>query len=144
MKNAFVIAAAFALAGCQTVNSALDTIGAGGGTQAEVQGSAPPPPAESQLAMVAPSRQPGSGALAGQSADAMLSLWGEPSLKRKDLGAELWQYTSKSCTLLVYLYPNAAGAMTVSHAEAVPGGTDEAALTACAKAAGRPSPKPIS
>ena len=69
---------------------------------------------------------------------------GEPSLKRKDLGSELWQYAGKGCTLLIYLYPSSGGGMTVSHAEAVPGGSDDAAIDACAKAAGKPSIKPVS
>lgn len=143
MKYAWIALAAFSLAGCQTVNSALDTIGVGGAPSEPQQPMAAPPP--SQLAMVAPTRPTaGSGLLAGQTADAMLSLWGEPTLRRKDVGAEMWQYTSKSCTLMLYLYPNPSGAMTVSHAEAIPGGSDESALTACAKSSGRSSPKPIS
>ena len=46
--------------------------------------------------------------------------------------------------MLVYLYPSSSGTMTVSHAEAVPGGSDEAAIDACAKAAGKPAIKPVS
>jgi hypothetical protein len=90
----------------------------------------------------APSGAPTS--LKGQTGEALHALWGEPSLKRKDLGSELWQYAGKGCTLLIYLYPASGGAMTVNHAEAVPGGTDDAAIDACAKAAGKPPIKPVS
>jgi hypothetical protein len=72
--------------------------------------------------------------------DALRSAWGEPTLKRSEPGAELWQYGGTGgCTLLVYLY-----AGTITHAEAVPGGADEAAVAACAKASGKPPLKPIS
>ena len=83
--------------------------------------------------------------MVGMTGDALRDAWGEPSIKRTENGAELWQYGSgRSCTLLVYLYPNSSSAMAVSHAEALPGGTDEAALATCAKAAGKPPLKPIS
>jgi hypothetical protein len=66
-------------------------------------------------------------------------------LKRAEAGAELWQYGGRgNCTLLVYFYANAASVMTVTHAEAVPGGSDEAVVANCAKAAGKPPLKPIS
>ena len=84
-------------------------------------------------------------ALSGMSGDTLRSLWGEPTLKRAETGAELWQYSGQGgCTLLVYLYSSAGSAMIVSHAEASPGGADEAAIAACAKASGKPPLKPIS
>jgi hypothetical protein len=76
--------------------------------------------------------------------DGLRAAWGEPSMKRTETGAELWQYGGNSCTLLVYLYPGAGDVLTVSRAEALPGGTDDAAVSACAKAAGKPPLKPIS
>jgi hypothetical protein len=36
--------------------------------------------------------------------------------------------------VLVYLYPGAGGAMTVTRSEALPGGTGSAAVSACARA----------
>jgi hypothetical protein len=125
---------AFVLSGCQTIS------GITGGDSSP--SSAPPPAAASTPSAPAAG---GSSAIAGISADRLRDLWGEPTLKRSETGAELWQYAgSGNCTLLVYLYPGPGSAMTVSHAEAVPGGAHEAAVTACAKAAGKPPLKPIS
>lgn len=125
--------AAAMLGGCQTLN--------------DVVGSSPsraPAPAET-TAPVAPSAVPPAGAIstsgfAGLSAEGLRSAWGEPTLKRTETGAELWQYSGTGgCTLLVYVYSGA-----VTHAEAVPGGASDAAVSACAKAAGKPSLRPVS
>ena len=134
--------AAASLAGCQTVNSTWSNITSDSkpsGAPQEPQ--ATPAPRTAMMTPTAPRGTPGS--LKGQTGEALSAMWGEPSLRRKDLGSELWQYAGKGCTLLVYLYPS-NGAMTVSHAEAVPGGTDDAAIDACAKAAGKPPIKPTS
>jgi hypothetical protein len=127
-----VVATALLLGGCQTLNDAV-------GSSPSVE----PAPAQ----VVAPSAPivPSGGAIstigiAGISADSLRSAWGEPTLKRTETGAELWQYSgSGGCTLLVYVYSGA-----VTHAEAVPGGASDTAVSACAKAAGKPSLKPVS
>jgi hypothetical protein len=134
---------AIALAGCQTLND----IGSSITSSDKREAPQPPAPAttDAPAAPAAGSARVASGSgFAGMSAEALRSAWGEPTLKRNDTGAELWQYGSSSCTLLVYLYPDTANTMTVSRAEAVPGGADENAVTACAKAAGKPPLKPIS
>jgi hypothetical protein len=126
------VVAAVLLSGCQTLN---DVVGP--------SPSVEPAPAQ----VVAPSAPvvPSGGAistsgLSGMSADGLRSAWGEPTLKRTETGAELWQYSGTGgCTLLVYVYSGA-----VTHAEAVPGGTSDAAVSACAKAAGKPSLRPVS
>ena len=93
----------------------------------------------------APSFPVATTALVGMTGEALQSAWGEPSLRRTEAGAEMWQYGGQgTCTLLVYFYATASSVMTVTHAEAVPGGSDEAALANCAKAAGKPPLKPIS
>lgn len=139
MRSFTVLCLAFAagaLSGCQTINSVV-----GPSTderpKAEENLMAPPPPS-------APASSGGaittSGAIAGMGADRLRSLWGEPTLKRAETGAELWQYSGTGgCTLLIYVYGGA-----VTHAEALPGGADEAAIDACAKASGKPPLKPIS
>jgi hypothetical protein len=144
MKKISLVIAALLLAGCQTVNGAWSSV-TSSDTTARPQEPGSPPNAP-QTAMVAPTAPTGatSTSLTGQTGESLHALWGEPTLKRKDLGSELWQYAGKGCTLLVYLYPANGGAMTVNHAEAVPGGSDEAAISACAKAAGKPPIKPIS
>ena len=63
--------------------------------------------------MVTPAAPVGATSLTGQTAETLHALWGDPSLKRKDLGSELWQYSGKGCTLLVYLYPASSGAMKI-------------------------------
>ena len=141
MKQLVLLFAAVALAGCQTVNSTWGSITSSSTTNEAQQ---PSPPTAPQMAMMPPATAPMPGSLKGQTGETLQAMWGEPSLKRKDLGSELWQYAGKGCTLLVYLYPSSGGTMTVSHAEAVPGGTDEAAIDACAKAAGKASIKPVS
>lgn len=145
MRRAALVIATLLLAGCQTVNSAWNSV-TSPGTPATTEQPVSPPPASAQSAMAAPATAPGmtSSSLMGQTGESLHALWGEPTLKRKDLGSELWQYAGKGCTLLIYLYPASSGDLTVSHAEAVPGGSDEAAISVCAKAAGKPPLKPIS
>jgi hypothetical protein len=127
---------AVAASGCSTLSSITSS-----------GGDAPPPPAPATAdTSAAPAdgvRVASGSSVTGMSGEDLRAAWGEPSLKRSDTGAELWQYSNASCTLLVYLYPS-AGTLTVSRAEALPGGADEAAVTACAKAAGKPPLKPIS
>lgn len=124
------------VAGCQSSGEVSDEPGE---TLKPVL-SAPPPAASAQAPSAA-----SSGGLVGMTVETLRAAWGEPSLKRTETGAELWQYGGQgNCTLLVYFYANAASVMTVTHAEAVPGGSDEAAIASCAKAAGKPSLKPVS
>jgi hypothetical protein len=146
MRYVALLLVTVALAGCQTVNSTWSSI-----TSSDMHSDSRPseqpsatPPAGPQTAMVAPTTPPAPGSLKGQTSEALHALWGEPSLKRKDLGSELWQYAGKGCTVLVYLYPSGSGTLTVSHAEAVPGGSDQDAIDACAKAAGKPPIRPVS
>jgi hypothetical protein len=75
-----------------------------------------------------------------------MALWGEPVLRRKDIGSELWTYNKggATCSVLLYLYPGSDGRMTVKRSEAVPGGSDESAIDACAKTNNLPSLKPVS
>lgn len=133
-----LLAVAVAASGCQTLN---DVTGIGSAKPSEAPIVAPP-------AAIGTAGNIGTGAsptLSGMTGETLRSLWGEPTLKRAETGAELWQYSGQGgCTLLVYLYSGAGSAMIVSHAEASPGGADEAAIAACAKASGKPPLKPIS
>jgi hypothetical protein len=141
MQKFALLLAAVALAGCQTVNTTWSGITSDTpSTASPAPPAAPSPPP--QTAMATPSSPATS--LSGQSGEALQALWGEPSLKRKDLGSEMWQYAGKGCTVLVYLYPTSGGVLTVNHAEAVPGGKSEDAIATCAKAAGKPPIKPTS
>jgi len=132
--------------GCQTLSDVTNAVtGPPSASDARKAPDATQAPAESGSAANAASRAAiAGGGLKGLTADRLRSAWGEPMLKRAETGAELWQYGGPGCTLLVYLYPGASNAMTVTHAEAVPGGTDDSAVAACAKAAGKPSLSPIS
>lgn len=135
------IALATLVAGCQTLSD-VTGLGSSRSTTSDA-----PAAAVALAPAVAPA--PTSAAsvkdsLSGLTADGLRAAWGEPTLKRSETGAELWQYGSSSCTLLFYLYPGAGNALTVSRVEAIPGGADDAAITTCAKTAGRPPLKPIS
>ena len=143
LKTAMALGlAVFFTGGCQTLN---DVTGAVTGSDDRKSPDVVQAPAALDGQAIAPTRPTAtSGALVGLSAAGLRSAWGEPTLKRHEANAELWQYGGSSCTLLVYLYPGASDALTVSHAEAVPGGADEPAVNACAKAAGKPHLKPIS
>jgi hypothetical protein len=127
--------AAFVLAGCQTLNSIT-------GPSEPAQG-AEPTTGEGAADAAATSPAATGAALAGMSAENLRALWGEPTLKRSEGDAQMWQYGGTGCALLIYLYPGAT-TLTVTHAEAVPGGPDAAAVEACAKASGKPSLKPVS
>jgi hypothetical protein len=133
------ILAATTVAGCQTLNDVVP-FGGSKNEQTAAAGSSATPARTAMLPGAS-----GNAGLKGMSADALRSAWGEPTLKRTETGAELWQYGGTGgCTVLVYLYPGAGAAMTVSHAEAVPGGADDAAVAACAKASGKPALTPVS
>ncbi len=132
----FAIATAAALTGCQTIG---DATGMGRTERVQI-----PPPGELAEPVVAPRGPAATNALAGMGAERLLSLWGEPSRKRKDIGSELWQYGKGKCSVLVYMYPLAGGPLTVSHAEAVPGGMEDAIVASCAKGNGLPPLKPVS
>jgi hypothetical protein len=137
MRGLAFVALSLGLAGCQTM----------GLTSSEPAEPAPaiaPPPAAAVATPDAVRGTAGNGVV-GMTADALRAAWGEPQLKRTEAGAEMWQYGGRgNCTLLVYVYANASNVMTVTHAEALPGGSDEAALATCAKAAGLAPLKPIS
>jgi hypothetical protein len=74
--------------------------------------------------------------LSGLDASQLLTLWGEPTVRRREAGAELWTYGKprSGCTVLVYLYPDAGGTMAVARSEALPGGADRSAVATCARA----------
>jgi len=78
-------------------------------------------PAEPELAAVAPMPQ-GSGlapaAIMGKGAGEVESLLGQPSLLREEPGAQVWQYASTSCVLLLYLYADELDSYRVTHMEA--------------------------
>ena len=77
----------------------------------------------------------------GAGADRLDALLGPPTLKREDIGAQLWQYAAPECTLLLFLYPGPGGAYTVSHIAASPKASGDAALKSCVHAAAtRPMP----
>lgn len=135
------LAAALLVGGCQTMNEIASVV-TGPSSPEPAPAAAPPTPS---LATVAPVPAGDPSGMLGMTGDALRDAWGEPSLKRTENGVEMWQYGSgRTCTLLVYLYGNAASPMAVTHVEALPGGTSAAALATCAKAAGKPLPTPIS
>ena len=76
----------------------------------------------------------------------VLALWGEPTIRRKDIGSELWTYNkgNSKCAVLLYVYPAPDGSMSIARAEASPGGSSEDVVSACARRNSLPSLKPVS
>jgi hypothetical protein len=117
--------------GCQTLNEFT------GRTTPALPEAAPAAATEPRPEIAAPApRTEETSSLAGLDAARLLQIWGEPTVRRREAGAELWTYGKPraGCTVLVYLYPGAGGAMTVTRSEALPGGTGSAAVSACARA----------
>lgn len=56
-------------------------------------------------------------AFMGQGPDFLTDLFGPPSLRRKETGAELWQYAGPTCIVLFYLYEDDGG-LTIDHFDA--------------------------
>lgn len=89
---------------------------------------------EAQFAAVDPLPQ-GSGlapdAIMGKRAGEVESLLGQPSLLREEQGAQVWQYASTSCVLLLYLYTDEMNAYRVTHMEARGKGSGPSDVTNC-------------
>ncbi|TNE39294.1 MAG: hypothetical protein EP347_04950 [Alphaproteobacteria bacterium] len=96
------------LAACTTTGSVY--------TGRTVQSPATPDLGPQQYAAV---EVPARMTIIGRGASYLTGLLGEPSLKRTEAGAELWQYQSSSCVALFYLYEE-EGAMKVSYYDARP------------------------
>ena len=117
---------------------ACQTLGDITGTSRDANAQTRPVPSSDAPATILQTARKASPAapLAGLDASQLLSLWGEPTVRRREAGAELWTYGKPraGCTVLVYLYPGAGGAMTVARSEALPGGTDAGVVETCARA----------
>ena len=136
-----VVVLGLSLGACQTLSS--------------LTGAAPTPPAPTAAVPATPVAGPARPApqggvraadgLQGLDAARLLSLWGEPRLRRREEGAELWTWrvTGSGCTLLVYLYPGPDGGLAVMRGEALPGGADDGAIAACARANRLPALQPV-
>lgn len=141
VRRVVVTLSACALLGaCQTIN---DLAGSGPDT--------PPPtvtdvPSAPPVAPAAPAGSAGQASLSGMKGEQLLSLWGEPTLRRKETGSELWTFGKprSGCSLLVYLYPDSEGRMTVMRGEALPGGASDPAIDSCARANSLASIRPVS
>ncbi len=65
-----------------------------------------------------PERAPGPRTLVGLEHHQVKALLGEPSFKRRDDPAQIWQYRDSTCILDVFLYrPDVGGAYRVVHVE---------------------------
>ena len=125
-----LLCASFALASCESMpSSRAPAASAATGTRAMFSGPRRSGPI------------PDLSALMGAGPEKLSSLLGEPTLRRKDIGAALWQYAAPACTLLLFLYPDAGGNYAVTHIAASPSANSDAALKSCVQAAAtRPMP----
>jgi hypothetical protein len=71
--------------------------------------------------------------LIGLGGGGIVKAFGPASLKRRDLGAEIWQYRADTCVLFLFLYPE-AGKSVVRHIEAR-GAAPETCIRAVVRAA---------
>lgn len=80
---------------------------------------------------------PQAAALMGQTGGTVAATLGQPTLLRREPGADVYQYATAACTLLIYLYPpeGGAGERTVTYIEARPGGAEAGAVARCLDAA---------
>lgn len=65
-------------------------------------------------------KAPASSELIGGSVEDLTSWFGTPTLRRKDLDVEVWQYSASQCVALFFLYPDAQGMLRIDHLEARP------------------------
>ncbi|MEE8393419.1 MAG: hypothetical protein V3R66_03675 [Rhodospirillales bacterium] len=62
---------------------------------------------------------PGPDQLIGMAGGSLSTILGEPSFKRRDNPAEIWQYRGEDCVLDIFLYKEMDGAIyRVDHVEA--------------------------
>ncbi|MDK9720995.1 MAG: hypothetical protein OEL53_07405 [Rhodospirillales bacterium] len=105
-----------------------------------VQTVAPAIAAPASPAPTAPARPVTSEGLIGQGEGDILALFGPPGLKRRESGAEFWQYADTGCIMDFYFYGD-AGARKVSYVTLRDPATGRVGGTACqgklAKAAAR-------
>ena len=94
----------------------------GGGTVPPVSAGVSPPPAHAAHTPVERSHSrasDGDGPLAGRDADALIALFGQPRLDRREGTARVLQFTGRDCTLDIYLYPpRERAAQIVTHVDA--------------------------
>ena len=142
-STVFIITlSASGLAGCQTINGITGSGGDAAPATSPEQSAPTPTP---QAAAPAPA-SPNAGGLTGMDSARVLALWGEPTIRRKDIGSELWTYNkgNSKCSVLLYVYPAPDGGMSIVRAEASPGGASEDVVTACARTNELPTLKPVS
>lgn len=130
--------------GCQTIGELAGT-SSSRSPAPQVAVETAPVQSDSVVAMTVPPTN-SSNSISGMDSERLVALWGEPSMKRKDIGSELWTYgkPKSKCSILVYVYPSKDGRMVVARGEATPGGADETAVAACARVNDLPGLKPVS
>jgi hypothetical protein len=56
--------------------------------------------------------------LVGVAPEALTARLGVPSFRRTEPAAEVWQYGGEGCSLFIYFYKNAGGALTSAYVDA--------------------------
>ncbi len=88
---------------CGLMLAACQTTGTTGGDASKRQASIRPAPAPAELA--------------GQRADRVSALLGDPVVIRREADVEIWQYQGEACVLDLFFYPQ-GGVTRVRHLEA--------------------------
>ena len=89
------------ISGCTAANTAPTA------TDGYVPDAAPATPVTEQALRTPPEiKAPKPADLIGLGGSALLKTLGPATLKRQDLGNEIWQYKAESCVLFLFLYPS--------------------------------------
>ena len=91
----------------------------------------PAPPPAPEINAPAPAE------VIGWSTQSLNETFGAASLVRRDLGAEIWQYRTEQCVLLLFLYPKPGtekGPLAVDHLDVANGGDKAACVKSVVRA----------
>ena len=111
-------------------------------TPARTAPALPSPPSASAPRRMGSNPPAAASALQGQEPEAVISALGEPALRRREGGAEIWLYQAPDCRLDLVFYPEASR-LVLAHAAARASGARRLTESACMEAVARaPNPPP--
>lgn len=93
-------------------------------------------PSKQEQAKPAPAPLPTPDRLIGKSDKEINQLYGKPSLKRRETGAQFWQYSDPGCLMDLYFY-NDGGTQRVSYVNLRDPVTGRAGASTCQEKLGR-------
>lgn len=82
--------------------------------------------------------------LLGVAPSALSARLGEPSFRRTEPGAEVWQYGGEACALFVYFYKTRSGALSSAYVDARRNAGGAADASSCLAEISAKHPRPVS